>query len=194
MGGSFAFWTAREREQLAVLLGDQPFDVAVNCYRQWASTHHLPERSPKALKAQALKLGRSMRPTGQWLSSAAIGAMIGKDRSTVKCWASNGWVRRHGRVLCRADVKQLARDRPWIFGGCDRSGLMQLLEDERLVDSILEAYPHKYGRPIRVIHLTTGRRYESAHAAARACFIDRTTVITAMATGRETVGGRFAAA
>ena len=194
MGRSAVRWTPQEQEHLSLLLGDQPFAVVVSMYRKWASTKAMPLRTPRAIKCQAYRLQQSLRPTGLWLSSSAIGEMLGKDRSTVKLWANNGWVKRRGRVMSRAGVQQLARDRPWIFGGCNRSGMVQLLEDEALVDSILEAYPSRYGRPMQVVCSTTGRRYRSARAAAKACYLDRCTVTTAIREGREAFGLRFEAA
>lgn len=187
-------WTDAECQHLLDLLGDLPFPVVVACYRRWASQHNFPVRTAKGIKVRAYRLGQSLRPTGQWLSSTAIAELLGKDRTSVSRWGTRGWVRRRKRFMLRADVVKLARQRPWLFGGCERGGLVQLLENEALADSILAAYPKRCCQPLAVVCTTTGQWYHSAHAAAMACFMDRRSVVLAMREGREVFGLRFTAA
>lgn len=187
-------WSEAETEALLELLGDSPFPVVVSCYRRWACQQGFPRRTAKALKTRAYLLGQSLRPTGQWLSSSAIAELLGRDRTGVCRWATCGWVRRRDRLMLRADVVKLARARPWLFGGCERGGLVQLLEDEALADSILAAYPKRSCQLQPLLCVTTGKRYRSIHAAAAANYIDRRGLVIAMRENREVLGLRFTAA
>lgn len=187
-------WSDAETEALLELLGDSPFPIVVSCYRRWASQQGFPRRTAKALKTRAYLLGQSLRPTGQWLSSSAIAELMGKDRTTISRWALRGLVRRRQRLMCRADVVKLARERPWLFGGCKRGGLVQLLEDEALADMILAAYPKRCCQTQPLLCVTTGRRFRSIHAAAAACYLDRSSLRIAIREDREVLGLRFTAA
>jgi hypothetical protein len=166
-------------------------------YNRWAERHGFPVRSLQGLRGMAWRLRMSVAPTGAWLGVTALATMINRDPATVGTWARRGWIHRRDRAISRQSVVRLARKQPWLFAGGSRSGLMQLLDDQELVDRILREYPHRQAgmkAPQPILCITTGQVFRSQGEAARRCFVGRISVRRSMDSGIAVAGLQFKAA
>lgn len=192
------YWSDAEVQQLLELAGDMPFPLVQQQFNYWATKNGLPHRSRDSLAKKLNGLGGSRQPVGQWVGTGDVAKMLGKNKSTIQLWVRAGYVRRHKAgpfsSIRRADLVKLARERPRLFAGCDRTNLLMLLEDEELVTSILQQYPRRYwamGRGRRVRWVDTGQVFDCYKAAARAAHVSDKTICKALQEGRLAAGWRF---
>ena len=193
---SYRYWTPPEIEKLLELAGDLPFASLVREWNRWAKLHDMPRRSSQSIRKKLTALGESTCTYGAWIRLGDVAALLGKDRSTIGLWARRGLVKYHRAAsqscILRADLKRLARRKPQLFAGCPRAGLVQLLEEEELADSILSAYPERYQSVVtgrRVLWVDKQQVFPSA--AARAANVSHHAIRKAIAEGRTTCGYRF---
>ena len=193
-------WTEAETLRLQELAGDMPFLMVCQQFNGWAVRNGIPPRSTSSLEKRLRRLGTSRRTHGSWLCVGDVARMLGKNRSTVLLWATNGWIRHHKAGSCssvsRDDLIRLARERPRLYAGADRSNLLLLLEDEDLVTEILRQFPRRYcatGRGRRVRWMDTGQEFPTCRAAAKAANLHYTSVSKAIREGRPAAGLRFEA-
>lgn len=191
-------WTEAETLWLQELAGDLPFHLVMSQFNHWAGKQGLPHRSPDSVRKKLRHLGTSRVPVGAWIRLGDVAQMLGKDRSTIRLWSTSGLLRYHraGRYssVNRDDLIRLARNRPRLFAGCDRSGLLLLLEDEALVTGILQRFPRRYsaaGRGRRVRWVDTGQVFPTYREASAAAHICRQAISAALRDGRTVAGMRF---
>lgn len=191
-------WSEEEMELLYSLAGDMPFKLVLSTFRGQAKRNGWPVRSRHAIHSRATVEGLRFRDfSGTFLTTGAIAAML-----DLSLYVVNDWFQRHpdlprrkiqnAWIYRRPDVKSWARRHPHLFGGLKFSNLMQLFDDEKFCEWILENYPNRptgfAARAAPVVCLETGRRYPSHSAAARAHFVHRTTISLAVKTGMPVVG------
>jgi len=195
---SYRYWTAPEVERLLELVGETPFVHVCREWNRWANKEGIPNRSPQSIRKKLTGLGESTVCLGRWVRLGDVAHLLGKDRSTIQKWANAGWVSYivygHQSCILRADLRRLARERPILFAGCDRQGLVQLLEDEDLAESILAAYPQRYQSSIngkRVLWVDRMQAFPSYAAAGRAAHICSKAIRLGVIEGRPVCGYRF---
>lgn len=190
---TYRYWTPAEVDKLLELVGDLPFPLAVGQWNIWAAKQGLGHRSINSIRKKASDLGETACAYGRWMHLMDVARMLGRHRSTLNDWIHRGvlTVYRYGprTTLRRMDLVKLAKERPWLFGGCDRSGLIQLLEDEALVNDLLKRYPRQsgIGRKVRC-----GSRVFNSYAdASRALHISVGAIRWSLKTGKPTCGMTF---
>ena len=192
-------WSARELAHLDDLIGDRPLNMVVDAYNSWATVNGFVWRSYNAIKRKAWRQGLDNTAQGSWVATGIVCRLLRKSNKTIYNWVKRKWIRRSGGLSCqsalyRDDLKRLARKRPHLFGGVPRDDLFWVLEDSDLVDSILAAHPKRWpskNSTQPVVCITTGRRYESITAAARAHYVDESCVKWSIRTGCATCGYVF---
>lgn len=196
---SYRYWTQPEVEKLQELVGDLPFQIVWKEWNVWAKKNGLQPRSRASLQKKAQALGETQLCYGDWIRTGEVARLLGKHRSAIQNWYRAGWIRcyRAGRNTStpRIDLRRLARERPRLFAGCNREGLMLLLEDERLVDGILLEHPERYPtihQDIRVLWVDRGLVFPSYSAAAKAAHVSPSTIARSIREGRTAAGLRFA--
>lgn len=196
---SYRYWTEPETEKLLELVGDTPFLEVCRAWNSWAGRHGIAPRSPQSIRKKAQWLGESFICTGRWVRVGDVAQLLGKHRSAIQKWHKAGWIHcyiaGHQSCVQRDELRRLARERPRLFAGCEREGLFQLLEDERLADWILEQYPERYqscrnGK--RVLWVDRGTVFPSYAAAGRAAHVCPKAIRLSIIEGRRACGYRFA--
>ena len=195
---SYRYWTDPEVERLLELVGETPFVQVCREWNRWANKEGIPNRSPQSIRKKLTCMGESTVCLGRWVRLGDAARLLGKDRSTIQKWALDGLVNRYraGSQSCilRADLRRLARERPRLFAGCDRRGLVQLLQDEDLADDILAAYPQRYQSSIngkRVLWVDRMQTFPSYAAAGRAAHVCSKAIRLGVIEGRPVCGYRF---
>lgn len=187
------WWSPAEDAYLSEITGDIPPVLLAYHYNAWATNHGYSSRTQRALYARVYELGLSAVACGNWINSGTVARCL-----EIPPHAAARMLNRHhmprklvGRIFyfTRRDLKNWARQHPQEFGGFQRSNLIMLLEDESLVDSILERFPHRYRRSIRIHCPTLRRTFNSATEAAKALHVDHSTIPAAIKAGRNIVGG-----
>jgi hypothetical protein len=195
---TYRFWTREELDKLEGLVGQVPFPQACKRWNCWAATQGIPSRTSQSLRKQAQKQGWTALPWGEMVLVGVAAQLLGKHRSTLQEWISNGWVTRYGRgrasSLSRMELRRLAREKPQLFGGVPRPELVQLLEVEELVDWVLEQAPRRWqssrnGHRIRWVN--RGQVFDSYAAAGRAAHVCSKAIRQAIIEGRDVCGYRF---
>lgn len=191
-------WTAEELDKLEELIGQTAFDRACSRYNFWAKGQGIPERTKQSLRKKAQEKGWTVRAWGDWVLVGTVAELLGKHRSAVHKWIAAGWLTReggaHSSAVSRLELRRLARQRPQLFGGVERSRLVQLLEVEELVDQILEQAPKRWQgsrNGCRVRWVNRGQVFDSYAAAGRAAHIDRHAIRQGIAEGRLVCDQRF---
>lgn len=187
-------WTAEEEQMLVELVGDIP-RCRIHCaFNGWASSHGYPSRTRRALLYRAQRLKLSARAVGTWLTAQVIADTLEIPVSTVHSWQRQPdfpQKRVDPRVsisyIHRPALRAWAAKHPHRFGGLPRGPLVMLLEDEKLVDSILERFPLR-PRANAVRCVETGRTWPSAAAAARDLHVTRNAVDHALRQQRPVAG------
>lgn len=172
-------WSLVEISQLE-LIGDQfPLKITIQKYQRWANRNNQPPRTAKAIHIKLNKLGicYSKRiASGDFLSTGDVADILGfstsrmvyvVDRNTdILCpvWAGRR------RYVSRANWRQLAIERPQIFGACSANKLFILLGDRTLAKHISRSYRFRI-RDHRIKCVESKREWKSATAAARDLFI-----------------------
>lgn len=170
-------YTKAEDAYLQEIAGDLPRCSLVRAFNRWAVKHGYSKRSHHSINSRIRDLAIDTSPYGTWLTLKSAAELIGVSKSAVRNWicAHDLPCRRSGskHYLHRGALVDLARRKPRLFGGLERSGLFALLEDEELVDHILTHYPRRYrgGKPHRVRCVQTGAVYPSVEAAATAHYV-----------------------
>lgn len=191
-------WSAAELDKLEELVGESPFRMACHRWNSWASQQGLPRRTPQSLRKKAQAQGWTTFAWGDAVLVGTVAKLLGKHRSTLQLWVRAGWITRQGKgrasAFSRLELRQLARQRPQLFGGVDRRALVQLLELEDLVDWILEQCPKRWqssvnGRRIRWVE--RGLVFSSYVAAGKAAHIHSKAIRKGVIEGRPVCGWRF---
>ena len=173
-------WTPAEINYLHELAGDMSRHQLVIAYNEWAAANGYQQRTPKSIYVKAAKLGISLTAIGEVLTTGGIAKTLCINDTTVQ-----GWMvrypdlprKRYGTryYIRRTSLLTWAKQHPHLFGGLQRSALVQLLNSEQFADYITEHYP---SRPvglektaIRIKCIDTGRIYPSISAAARDAFV-----------------------
>ena len=187
-------WSRDDLRQLVELAGEMPAQMVRAEFNRWAAEHGRPERSMMAIRHQARNLGISLVADGEWVQIRYAAEMLDRSVNCLQLWVRSGRVNARRGVIERASLRRLARREPRLFFGCPPQGLMDLLEDRRLVTWLQRQQPAD-GRLARhaqpVIRLDTGERFTSIGHAAKATFIHRSTIAQALRAGRQPCGIPF---
>lgn len=195
---SYRCWTPAELDKLEELVGQTAFDRVCQRWNHWAKGQGIPERSQQSLRKKAQENGWTVFAWGDWVLVGEVARLTGKHRSAIHKWIAAGWLTREGKArasaVSRLELRRLARQRPQLFGGIERSRLVQLLEVEDLVDQILEQCPKGWqsrtnGQRVRWVN--RGQTFGSYAAAGRAAHIDPHAIRQGIAEGRLVCGHRF---
>lgn len=172
-------WTEPELEMLLSLLGDMPWPMVVGHYNGWAERKGYVRRTELGMRRKVEEHRISRRPVGAWITTGLISQLLGVSQETPLRWLREGWISSirfgqgaaHSHYIKRADLQQLARLKPHLFGGQTLDTLVQLLNHERLAAAIVAMeLPHpRQSKP--VVCIETGRRYPSIGKAARAVYV-----------------------
>lgn len=191
-------WTQAELDKLDDLLGNLPFPHVVQHFSRWLTAEGLRPRSRRSVEHAAYKLAGSRLPFGRWVRVGDVARALDRWPSTVWDWAKRGWIRRihagTASAVCRDDLIKLARQRPELFGGSPREGLLLILEDPDLVDQIRRDYPSRVAgiggtRRVR----WHGQVFPSIGAAARAAHVSEAAIRAGLKAGRLVCGMKFEA-
>jgi len=168
-------WTSSQVDLLHSLAGEVPWPLLPSRYNRQARVRGWPERSPIALRRQCERLHISRRAAGEWVTAGFIRALMGISYEAVKRWVRYGWLPafecKSIYYVRRLDLRRLAHMKPHLFGGQDRSTLIQLFDSERLADRITNMGLPRPRQCKPVICIETGNRYDSIGAAARAVYV-----------------------
>lgn len=187
-------WSPAELEMLEQLAGDQPPDRLIAEFNKWASNQGLPKRSRSAILTRLSRNGISTRAAcGEWVCTGYVCQVLGVGTDTPQRWTTHYGIPCHrdgrqARFFRRVDLRQVAKDRPEIFGGIDADRLFLLLEDRPLADAIAAAHPRRAMQPRPVRAIETGWRYPSIRAAAARVHIARQAIQHAIRTGGTAAG------
>lgn len=196
-------WSQPELEQLEALVGDLPWSIARNVYREWALSHGYPHRSDGALRLKAEALAGSRISCGEWLRLGVVQRELDIAATVTNRWVRSGRlpVHREGRgdgsacrhYVRRADLRRFAKRHPRHFAGKPREVLVALLDPCPLVDQLAAMPPAVVpGKPRPVQCLENGRIFPSTVAAARAAYVSPTAVRRAARDHVPTAGLHFA--
>lgn len=182
-------WTAAEFEKLETLAGELPTEMIHQEYNKWAKRNGYPTRRHKAILLKLRNTGISFEPVGEWITCKYIAGVLGVEEMTPRRWIRSELVKPYrsraaGRVcIRRADLVDLARKMPQVFGGIEESRLYMLLEDEQLARQIAKDFPRKRlaKRPIQ--NIETGVVYKSVGDAANEYFVRQQSIHSAIKTG-----------
>lgn len=129
---------------------------------------------------------------GEWVTAGFIRTLMGISYEAIKRWVRYGWL---PVFTCetiyyvrRRDLRSLARSKPRLFGGQDRSTLVQLFDSEQLADEILAMKLPLPRQCKPVICIETGMRYRSIGAAARAVYVTSSRLQSVIGTHRTAAG------
>ena len=172
-------WTFEEVRQLE-LIGDQyPLEITIKKYQRWARLKNQPLRTGKSIHIKLSRLGicYSKRvASGDLLSTGDAADILEFSVSRMVSIVDKNadillpvWAGRR-RYASRANWRQLAMERPKLFGACSASKLFILLEDKELAEHISRSYRFRI-RDYRIQCLETKRIWANARAAARDLFI-----------------------
>lgn len=192
--GKWRSWRPSEVEKLRALIGQLPMPLVVSRWNRWARRSGIPVRSEASLRRKALELGCSLRPNGEWVAMGAVLRCLGRSRQCIYQWVQAGLVLHQPGALQRASLVELARRKPNLFAGCPESGLLELLQDQSLVASLVAAYPRSRAVPrvkCPVFCLETGETYSSCRAAGRVLHLDGSAISKALQEGRAAAGLHF---
>lgn len=192
--GKWRTWRPSEVQRLQTLIGQAPMPLVTRRWNQWAAQHGVPPRSEAGLRRKAHAMGWSVACCGAWVTLAAAARLLTRSRRSLQSWMQQGLVVHRRGVIQVASLRRLAQSRPWLFAGCPREGLLELLQDTGLVDQLVAAYPCRRSSP-RAPHpvecISTGQRFESMRAAGRELYLDGSSIGKAIKEGREAAGLRF---
>lgn len=168
-------WTPQQSSLLQTVVGEYPWPMLPGRYNRQARVHGWPVRTPMALRRQCERLHLSRRAVGEWVTAGFIRALLGISYEAVKRWVRYGWLPafecKSIYYVRRFELRRLAHMKPHLFGGQDRSTLVQLFDSERLADQIVAMELPRPRQCKPVICIETGKRYESIGAAARAAYV-----------------------
>lgn len=191
-------WTAAELDKLEELAGATTFSSACHRWNIWARQQGIPCRSPQSLRKKAQSMGWTLFAWGDEVLVGTVAKLLGKHRSTIQEWINAGWVTRHGNgrasAISRLELRQLARQKPQLFGGVDRPALVHLLELEDLVDWVLEQAPKRWqssrnGKRVRWVE--RGLVFKNYVEAGKAAHLHSKSVRRAVVEARPVCGMRF---
>ena len=172
-------WTFEEVQQLE-LIGDQyPLEMTIKKYQRWARAKNQPSRTGKSIhiKLSRLNICYTKRvASGDLLSTGDVADILGFSTSRMVYVVDKNtdilcpvWAGRR-RYASRANWRQLAIERPTIFGACSANKLFILLEDRSLAEHISRSYRFRI-RDYRIRCVESQRVWKTATAAARELFI-----------------------
>jgi len=188
-------WSQAEFNHLDTLAGNVPTVLLIRYYNSWAKRNGYPRRTKQAIECKLIRHGISSEAIGDWLTTGHIAAVLGSSYDTPQRWITRGWLpafkaSRHNafHYIRRADVIDLARRRPELFGGVVVEQLAGLLEDHELAERIAREFPHRIWRRRPVRCRETGKVYPSMKAAADANFLVRQSITYALQSGGTAAG------
>lgn len=162
-------WSPEEIELLRSCIGHWPFRLAVRRYQKLRCYHQLPIRTPRAIKAKALRLGWSCHNHLDNMSVAAWAKALKLPRSTVQRWHDSYDLGIHvpGKLTAipTSKMKTFAERHPRKFASCDPDALASFF-GRKLAQAIGQHEPFK-PLPRPVICNRTGKVYPSLLEAAR---------------------------
>jgi hypothetical protein len=193
-------WGPAETDRLDYLAGNVPFPLIPAAYNQWAIRQGYQKRTANAIHQRARRQRLTTRVFGDWLTTGVIAKTLGVASSMPRRWiCSEGLPAtqlHHGAwrpwYVRRSDLVALARRRPELFGGIEPGRLVQLLENERLADTIAAAHTRRANTPKRVHCVEMGRTFVSIRDAARTVFVSRQLIQIAIRTGARAAGYHWA--
>lgn len=192
-------WSAAELAQLEDMLGNMPFTLLCRRWNAWAKAGGYPPRTERGLAHKANALG-SRRSFGRWIGIGDVARALDRWPATIWSWSRRGWIRRYAAgsasAVHRGDLQELACNRPELFSGASREGLLQVLDDEELVDAILERHPKRVaclGGKRRVQWVDAGIVFPSIAAAARRLHVTESTIRGALLEQRSVCGHQLVA-
>lgn len=193
-------WRDEEIELLYSLAGDMPFQMVVTAFRHQAAMNGWEVRTANALLTKARRFGLRFRQvSGSWMTTGSISAVLGLSLHVVNRWFQRFPDiprKRIGPVWYyrRSDLRSWASRHGHLFGGIPPSTLFMLFENQQLADWLAEQYPTRptgcTRPPGKVRCIETGRVYPSHAAAAKAHWVQRSTISLAVKTGGK-VAGKF---
>jgi hypothetical protein len=186
-------WTPEQDNYLREIAGDVPPAMLAQHYNEWAKKHGYPIRTRVAIFRRLYKLNLSSRACGIWITTGIIAKTLCVPISSVARMFEDRPIarKRIGPIfyIRRDELKRWADRNPDKLGGFPRPQLIMLLENEMLVDSILERFPVRKHVACRLRFPTLGRTFRSCAEAARAIYVDHSTIPAAIRSGRHSVVG-----
>lgn len=188
-----ARWSDREINMLEQLAGDYPPDRLTIVYNNWALRQKFPRRTHQAILTRLSRSGITAKAIGDWVSCSYICATLGVGKDTPQRWTDRFEIpchrgSRNARFFLRSELRQVAQERPAIFGGIQADRLFLLLEDRELADRIAAKHTRRAMEPRPVRAIETGWLYPSVRAAAARFNICRQAIQYAIRTGGTAAG------
>ena len=202
-------------EALLELIGDLPLVFVAQEHRRWAKRNGRPLRTFSAVVTRAKVLGLSGRSTGSWITTGTIASYLGISSSRVVEWIHRTGGDRNGlrgRLRARKfphkprhelprssqrrafwwvnrmELRAFALQNPRLFAHLSRATLIELFDQERAADAVLNGAAEDRGPWQAVRCVETGIEYPSLAHAARAAFVARTTLRRAARCGTRAAG------
>lgn len=194
-------WTEKETELLKDFAETMPLLQLVRAFNQQLTILGLPKRTRFSIRTRLQKLGYSVNTQHGVYTIGMISRHLGIPFCTVAHWVKKGWLEHYCvtksekpiRYITAKHLRNFARKRPQSFGGIDFVDLYLILEDKQLSEYIVDNYPRRNGRiqpqPVRCVE--TGKTYRSYQEAAKALFVDVSSIYRAANFGTQAVGFRF---
>lgn len=194
-------WSAAELTYLHQLAGEHPFPDLLRRLKIRAGIMGWPVRSRKAVANRLARSNEPVRPRADGCTTTYGAAQIlGVSGDCVAAWLRDPAILAilaprvctGIRYIDRRGWRQLARERPDVFGGIPADRLFLLLEDREMADGIAAAHP--CGRADwRVRCVETGQVWASCRQAGEALNVHPSTITKALREGRPVpaVGLRF---
>lgn len=185
-------WSEPEIEKAESLIGNVATCDLEAKYNRWAKKHGYPPRTKRAIDHLASKLGLSLLPDGDYVTTGYISRMLGISIYAPQRWVEDNLVehKRRGKgkyaYISRKNLRGLARRKPYLFAGCSRENLYALLESEELAEEISENYRTRglCFTPInqqRLVHAVgTNLIFSSVGQAAKAVYVRRQVISRAI--------------
>jgi len=185
-------WTPQQLSLLQALAGEVPWPLVRGQYNRQARSRGWPTRSETALRRQCERYHIYRRAMGEWVTAGFIRALLGISYEAIKRWVRYGWLPAFSRetiyYVRRRDLRNLGRSKPHLFGGQDRSTLVQLFDSEQLADEIVAMKLPLPRQCKPVICIETGNRYGSIGAAARAVYVTPSRLQSVIGTHKTAAG------
>jgi len=196
-------WTKFEIDYLEELAQSMPIMSIFRTYNHWARQNNFPSRTFSSIQHKVYRVTGSTKPYVNFFMFQDIATLLGVSARTVAFWKKlktnplNTYQRHKNgghNYVSRKNFKKFALDHPEKLGGTNRRGLLMILEDEKLVDDILKAFPKRNTQRLpsaRIRCVETNKIYKSLGEASRAYFVSRQTLTRAIQKGWRANGHHF---
>lgn len=178
-----ARWTDAEIDQLESMIGNvASFDLQ-NKYNQWANANGYPTRTQRGIAHAVHRVGHPLWQQGDYVTTGYIAKTLGIPIYAPQQWIDNGHVafrrkRKNGYAyISRADLRNLANRKPYLFAGCSCESLYILLENEDIAKHISQEFGDRTYRFVSINQQRSVRAIEinkifpSVGKAAKAVFV-----------------------